>query len=54
MIVDDSIVIRKLLTDALSADPTIEVVGFATNGRNALEKVSQFSPDLMTLDVEMP
>lgn len=54
LIVDDSIVVRKLLTDALSAEPLIDVVGFATNGRSALEKVSQLSPDLLTLDVEMP
>jgi two-component system, chemotaxis family, protein-glutamate methylesterase/glutaminase len=54
LIVDDSIVIRKLLTDALSAEPAIEVVGSAANGRIALDKLPQFSPDLVTLDVEMP
>lgn len=54
LIVDDSIVVRKLLTDARNAEPMIEVVGFATNGRSAVEKVPQLSPDLMTLDVEMP
>ena len=54
LIVDDSIVIRKLLMDALSAEPSIEVVGSAANGRIALEKLPQLTPDLITLDVEMP
>jgi two-component system, chemotaxis family, protein-glutamate methylesterase/glutaminase len=54
LIVDDSVVIRKLLTDILSADPAVEVVGTAANGRIALSKLSQVNPDLVTLDVEMP
>ena len=53
-IVYDSVVIRKLLTDILSADPAVEVVGTAANGRIALSKLSQVNPDLVTLDVEMP
>lgn len=54
LIVDDSVVIRKVLTDALSSDPAFEVVGTASDGRIALTKIAQLRPDLVTLDVEMP
>lgn len=54
LVVDDSVVIRRLVTDSLSRDPEIEVVGFASNGRLALAKVDQLAPDLITMDVEMP
>ena len=54
LVVDDAVVIRKILTDVLSADPDIEVVGTAANGRIALQKIPQVNPDIMTLDVEMP
>jgi two-component system, chemotaxis family, protein-glutamate methylesterase/glutaminase len=54
LVVDDSVVIRKLLTDTLSKDPALEVVGTASDGRLALAKISQLHPDLITLDVEMP
>lgn len=52
--VDDSVVVRRLLTEALSADPAIEVVATAPNGRIALAKIPQSNPDLITLDVDMP
>lgn len=54
LIVDDAVVIRRLLTDCLAGDPDIEVVGAAANGRIALAKIPQVNPDLVTLDVEMP
>jgi two-component system chemotaxis response regulator CheB len=54
LIVDDSVVIRKLLSDTLSEDDALEVVGTASDGRIALAKISQLKPDLITLDVEMP
>ena len=54
LIVDDAVVIRRLLTDCLAGDPEIEVVGSAANGRIALTKIPQLNPDLVTLDVEMP
>lgn len=54
LIVDDSTVLRRLLTDALAADPALEVVGTASNGRIALAKLSQVNPDIVTLDMEMP
>ncbi len=52
--VDDSVVIRRMLSDILSQDPDIEVAGYATNGRLALAKIPQVNPDLITLDIEMP
>jgi two-component system chemotaxis response regulator CheB len=54
LVVDDSTVIRRLVTDVLSADPGIRVVGTAANGKIALEKIEALNPDLITLDVEMP
>src|SRR5713101_1878361 len=54
LVVDDSVVIRKLLSDALRQDPELDVVGTARDGRIALAKISQLHPDLITLDVEMP
>lgn len=54
LVVDDSVVVRRLVTDSLSRDPDIEVVGFASNGKIALSKVDQLGPDLVTMDIEMP
>ncbi len=54
LVVDDSAVIRRIVTDVLNEDAAIEVVGTASNGRIALEKMVQLRPDLITLDVEMP
>jgi two-component system chemotaxis response regulator CheB len=53
-VVDDSAVIRHLVTDILRADPAIEVVGTAPDGRVAVAKVAQLEPDVVTMDVEMP
>ncbi len=54
LIVDDSVVARRLLTDALSADPAIEIADIAATGRVALAKMPFCNPDLVTLDVDMP
>ena len=54
LVVDDSVVVRRLVTDALGEAPGIEVVGVASNGRLALDRIEQLHPDLVTLDVEMP
>ena len=54
LIVDDSVVIRKLLSETLAEDRGLEVVGTASDGRLGLAKIAQLHPDLVTLDVEMP
>lgn len=54
LVVDDSVVIRRLVTQALSEDPELEVVGSAPNGKIALQRIPQLNPDVLTLDVEMP
>jgi two-component system chemotaxis response regulator CheB len=54
MVVDDSVVVRKIVTDVLSEDPAIEVVGTAVNGKVAVGKLEQLKPDLITMDIEMP
>jgi len=54
LVVDDSVVIRKLLSETLSRDPALEVVGVASDGRIALAKIPLLRPDLITLDIEMP
>ncbi len=54
LVVDDSVVVRRLVSDVLAADPAIEVVGTAANGKVALAKIDQVNPDLITLDIEMP
>src|SRR5688572_15450478 len=54
LLVDDSVVIRKIVGDMLSADPCVESVTTAANGRLALEKLDRVRPHLVILDVEMP
>ncbi len=54
LLVDDSVVIRRLVADALSADSRIEIVGTAPNGRIGLSKIERLKPEVVVLDVEMP
>jgi two-component system chemotaxis response regulator CheB len=54
LVVDDSVVVRKIVTDVLSEDPAITVVGTAVNGRAALAKIEALKPDVITMDIEMP
>jgi two-component system chemotaxis response regulator CheB len=54
LIVDDSALVRRLLTEILAGDPEIEVVGTANDAYMAREKIKQLNPDVLTLDVEMP
>jgi two-component system chemotaxis response regulator CheB len=54
LIVDDASLYRHIVLEALSGVPGVEVVGTASNGRQALAKLSSLAPDLMTLDIEMP
>jgi len=54
MVVDDSVVVRRLLSRILSDDPALEVTDVAMNGRVALQKTAELNPDVITLDVDMP
>jgi two-component system chemotaxis response regulator CheB len=54
LVVDDSALVRKTITDTLALDPEIEVVGVANDPLIAMEKVARLQPDVMTLDMEMP
>lgn len=54
LVVDDSALVRQILTRALSDDPQIEIVGTACDGVEALEKAGDLQPDVITLDIEMP
>ena len=54
LIVDDSAIVRKVLTDVLSAEPDIEVVGTAPDPFIARDKILTLQPDVLTLDIEMP
>jgi two-component system, chemotaxis family, protein-glutamate methylesterase/glutaminase len=54
LIVDDSALMRQILTEILNKDPGIEVVGVAMDAYVAREKIKQLNPDVLTLDVEMP
>ena len=54
LVVDDSAVVRQLLTELLGSDPGIEVVGTAADPLLAREKIKRLNPDVLTLDVEMP
>jgi len=52
--IDDSVFMRTVIRDMLSKDPSIEVVGTASNGIDGLEKIQSLKPDVVTLDIEMP
>jgi two-component system, chemotaxis family, protein-glutamate methylesterase/glutaminase len=54
LVVDDSVTMRRILSDAISSDPALEVAGYAANGQIAMAMFDQVSPDIVTLDVEMP
>lgn len=54
LVVDDTIIYRKIVSDMLNTMPGIEVVGVAHNGKIALDKIRLLKPDLITLDIEMP
>ena len=54
LVVDDSVVIRRLVCHALEEEPLIEVVGIASDGAMALRRIPQVNPDVITLDIEMP
>ncbi|MFW6379072.1 MAG: protein-glutamate methylesterase/protein-glutamine glutaminase [Guyparkeria sp.] len=54
LIVDDSLFFRRALREVFSSDPRLEVVGEASNGRQAVLKACELKPDIITMDVEMP
>lgn len=54
LVVDDAVVVRRIVSDVLAGDPGIRVIGTAANGRIAVQKLTQVKPDLVTLDFEMP
>jgi two-component system chemotaxis response regulator CheB len=54
LVVDDSAFARKVIRELLSASPDIEVVGIARDGLEALEKIAELAPDVVTLDLVMP
>lgn len=54
LIVDDSAIVRKLLSEALAAEPDIEVAGTAPDPYVARDKILGLNPDVVTLDIEMP
>lgn len=54
LVVDDSVFMRTIISDMLNRDPAIEVVSTATNGSDALDKIRKHSPDVVTLDIQMP
>lgn len=54
LIVDDSAFIRQIIRDILSKDPVFEVVDYARNGKDAIDKVKRHQPHVVTMDVEMP
>ena len=54
LVVDDTVVYRKIVSDVLAEIPDVEVVGVAHNGKIAMAKIKTLKPDLLTLDIEMP
>ena len=54
LVVDDSGFFRRRVSEILSADPTIQVVGTATNGKEAIDQAIALKPDVITMDYEMP
>ena len=54
LVVDDSALMRKVISDIFKSDSTFQVVATARDGQDALAKIERFKPDLLTLDVEMP
>ena len=54
LVVDDTIVYRKIVSDVLAGVPDVEVVSTASNGKIALSRIAALKPDLLILDIEMP
>ena len=54
LVVDDSAFMRKVINDIINSSAQLEVIGKARNGKDALDKVKELRPDVVTMDIEMP
>jgi two-component system, chemotaxis family, protein-glutamate methylesterase/glutaminase len=54
LVADDSVIFRRVISEVLQSIPNVEVVGSAPNGKLTLQRVREFKPDILTLDMEMP
>jgi two-component system chemotaxis response regulator CheB len=54
LVVDDSALMRKIISDMINSESDMEVVDIARNGQDMLDKINKYNPDVITLDVEMP
>lgn len=54
LIIEDSFLMRKIITDIINSDPDLEVVGEANGGEGVLTKIFEFKPDVVTLDINLP
>ncbi|TAN59463.1 chemotaxis response regulator protein-glutamate methylesterase [bacterium] len=54
LVVDDSLLMRKIISDGINSDPALEVIDKARNGKEALEKIFSLKPDVVTLDINLP
>ena len=54
LVVDDSAFMRRVISDIIKDDPRCEIIGTAANGKEALEKVKELKPDVISLDIQMP
>ena len=54
LVVDDSATARQMLIDTINADPSMEVVGIATDGAEAVLRARELRPDIVTMDINMP
>lgn len=54
LVVDDSLLMRKIISDGINSDPALEVIDKAKNGKEALEKIFSLKPDVVTLDINLP
>lgn len=54
LIVEDSLLMRNIISDSITSDPELEVIGKAKNGQEALEKIFTLKPDVVTLDINLP
>ena len=54
LVVDDSVFMRKIVSDLISENPQFKVIGTAKNGQEAIEQVKLLRPDAVTMDIEMP